>query len=203
MSLTFYYSPQSSATPVHWALEELGVPYEKVHVDVRAGAQNTPEFLALNPNAKVPVVVHDGVAIFESAAIQLYLGETFGVDKGLYPPPSPARGEIMKWIVWTNVTLGDALWTFGRNQGTWTPADEQNEKARERARGEVQRLLGMLDKHMEGREYLAQERFSIGDVHLVSWLDYVTMMGFSLAAFPNLKAWAARCTARPAHGRGS
>ncbi|HNN94371.1 MAG TPA: glutathione S-transferase, partial [Pseudomonadota bacterium] len=104
MSLTFYYSPQSSASPVHWTLEELGIPYEKVVVDIRKGENKTPEYLKINPNGVVPALVHDGVAIFESAAIQIYLGETFGVEKGLYPPPGPARGEVMKWIVWTNVT---------------------------------------------------------------------------------------------------
>ena len=83
MSLTFYYSPHSSASPVHWTLNELGIPYEKVLIDIKAGDNKKPEFLKLNPNGKVPLIVHDGVAIFESAAIQIYLGETFGVEKGL------------------------------------------------------------------------------------------------------------------------
>lgn len=57
----------------------------------------------------VPVLVHDGTVIFESAAIQIYLGETFGADKGLYPNPGPRRGEALKWLVWTNVSLGEAM----------------------------------------------------------------------------------------------
>jgi len=100
MSLTFYYSPQSSATPVHWTLEELGIPYEKVPIDLKTEQNKQPAFLKLNPNGKVPLIVHDGVPIFESAAIQIYLGETFGVDKGLFPAAGPRRGEAMKWIVW-------------------------------------------------------------------------------------------------------
>src|SRR5262245_46499620 len=106
MSLVFYYSPMSSASTTHWVLEELGVPYEKVKIDLQAGAQKAPDFLKLNPNGKVPVVVHDGVAIFESAALTIYLGEAFGVDKGLFPAPGPERGAAMKWIVWCNVSLG-------------------------------------------------------------------------------------------------
>src|SRR6185295_8421062 len=83
MDLTFYYSPMSTATVTHVVLEELGVPYKKINVDIRKGEARTPEFLRINPNAKVPVVTHNGTPIWESAAITMYLGETFGVDKGL------------------------------------------------------------------------------------------------------------------------
>ena len=61
MSLTFYYSPQSSASPVHWTLEELGIPYEKVKIDLKENQQKKPEYLKLNPNGRVPLLVHDGV----------------------------------------------------------------------------------------------------------------------------------------------
>ena len=91
MSLTFYYTPMSSATRVHWALEELGVPYEKVKMDLAAGDQRKPEYLALNPNGKVPLLVGDGTPIFESLAILLHLGETYGVEKGLFPAPGLER----------------------------------------------------------------------------------------------------------------
>ena len=201
MSLTFFHSPQSSASPVMWTLEELGVPCEKVVVDLRAGQQRQPEFLGLNPNGRVPLLVHDGVPIFESAAIQLYLGETFGVERGLYPPPGPRRGEVMKWVVWTNVTLGDALGRYGRNSGAWGPEDERNAKAGESARTEVLGLLGILEKTLEGRQYLVGETFSIADLHVSSWIDYVRMMGIEHTSFPNLSAWVTRCTSRPAYAK--
>src|ERR1700690_1566885 len=104
MSLVFYYSPMSSAVTVHWALEELGVPYEKVKIDLQARDQDKPAFLALNPNAKVPLLVHDGTPIFESVAIILHLGETFGEGKKLFPAPGLRRAEAFKWLVWTNVS---------------------------------------------------------------------------------------------------
>src|SRR6185295_656649 len=144
MSLTFYYSPQSSASPVHFTLEELGIPYEKVKIDLQTQEHKKPEFLKLNPNGRVPLLVHDGVAIFESAAIQMYLGELFGVDKGLYPKPGPQRGEAMKWIVWTNVTLGEALGRFARNM-VWGPEEERNAKAGEAGRKDVESLLKLVD----------------------------------------------------------
>jgi glutathione S-transferase len=198
MSLTFYYSPQSSASPVHWTLQELGIPYEKVRIDLKAGEQKKPEFLKLNPNGRVPLLVHDGVPIFESVAIQLYLGELFGVAKGLYPPPGPQRGEVMKWIAWTNVTLGDALSRFGRNLGQWAPEDERNAKAGASAKAEVEALLRILEEALDGKEYLVGNSFTLADLHLSSWMEYVRMMGFDLAGYPKIGAWTARCTARPA-----
>lgn len=199
MSLIFYYAPQSSASPIHWTLEELGAPYEKVAIDLKAQQQKSAEFLKINPNGKVPVLVHDGAVIFESAAIQMYLGETFGVEKGLYPAPGVARGEAMKWIVWTNVTLGEALWRFGRNVGDWAPADERNEKAGQSAKADVEKLLLLVDQALVGKEYLVEGRFSLADLHLSSWMDYVRMMSFDLTPYPTLSAWVARCIARPAY----
>ena len=201
MSLTFYYSPQSSASPVHWALEELGIPYEKVVVDIRKGENKTPEYLKINPNGVVPALVHDGVAIFESAAIQIYLGETFGVEKGLYPPPGPARGEVMKWIVWTNVTLGDAMSRLGRNLGNWGPEDERNAKAGQTAKADLTRLLGIVEATLQGRSYLTGEGFTLADLHLASWMEYVAMVGMDTSGMANLSAWVKRCGARPAHER--
>src|SRR4051794_2962025 len=105
MSLKFYYSPMSSATRIHWALEELGVPYEKIKVDLAAGDQKKPEYLALNPNGKVPLVVDDGTVIFESLAILLHLGENYGVAKGLFPAGGKDRSEAFKWMSWASGTL--------------------------------------------------------------------------------------------------
>jgi glutathione S-transferase len=197
MSLTFYYAPQSSASPVHWSLEELGIPYEKVHINLKEGQQKQPAFLQINPNGRVPVLVHDGVPIFESAAIQIYLGETFGVEKGLFPPPGPRRGEAMKWIVWCNVTLGDAFGRYMRNTSPWTPEEQHNAKTAEVAKAETQDLLRILDNALVGKDYLLGT-FSIADIHLSSWIDYLRMCGFDLAPHKALSAWHARCHERPA-----
>lgn len=199
MSVTFYYSPQSSASPVHWTLEELGIPYEKVLIDFRAGDTKKPEFLKLNPNAKVPVLVHDGVAIFESAAIQIYLGETFGVSNGLYPAPGPQRGEVMKWIVWTNVTLGEALSRVGRNLGPWAPEEERNVKAGLRAKQDIAELLQILDAQLQGRHYVAGDSLTIADLHMSSWMEYVRMMQIDLTPYQNVQSWMTRCTSRPTY----
>src|SRR6185437_12360023 len=97
MSLVFYYSPFTSATTTHWALEELGIPYEKKKIDFKLDTKK-PDFLKMNPNGKVPLLVHDGTPIFESTAIIAYLGETFGVEKKLFPAPGPQRGQALMWM---------------------------------------------------------------------------------------------------------
>ncbi|MBA2540582.1 MAG: glutathione S-transferase, partial [Deltaproteobacteria bacterium] len=88
-TLTFYFAPMSTASITEGVLAELGVPCERVELDIQAGDTQQPTFLAINPNGRVPAIVHCGTAIWESAAITMYLGEVFGVSAGLYPELGP------------------------------------------------------------------------------------------------------------------
>ncbi len=198
MSLIFYYAPMSTATITQLVLEELGVPVETVKLDIKAGDTKKPDFKKLNPNAKVPVIVHDGTVIWESAAITLYLGETFGVDKGIFPAPGPKRGEAMKWCVWANVTLGDAFGRFARNTMAWVPADQQNAKAGEAAMGEVKECLRILDAHLDGKQYLVGD-YTLADTHVNSLVDWLRHSKVDMAAYPHMNAWSKRCCDRPAY----
>jgi glutathione S-transferase len=197
MSLVFYYAPMSSAVTAHWALEELGVPYEKVKIDLKARDQDRPAFLALNPNAKVPLLVHDGTPIFESAAIVLHLGETFGVEKKLFPPPGLRRAEAFKWIVWGNVSLGEAVSRHQHNTSARIPAERHNAKAAEAAAVDVEKHLAILDAALEGKTWLVGDSFSLVDLHLASWGAYTGMCGFDSKRWPRLDAWVKKCTSRP------
>ena len=122
MSITFYYAPATSATRVHWALEELGISYQKVRLDLAKGEQKSPEFLELNPNGKVPALVDDGTPMFESLAIIIHLGEKYGVAKSLWPAPGSAQSaEALMWAVWGTVTVTARSTTppgRGRRRGT-------------------------------------------------------------------------------------
>lgn len=200
MSLTFYYSPMSTAVLTNIVLEELGAPCEKINVDIRKGETHKPEFLRLNPNGKVPVVVHDGTPIWESAAITMYLGEVFGVDKGLYPAPGAKRGEAMKWITWANVTFGDAAARLMRNTADWVPAEQHNAKAAEAARTDLLGCLRILDEALAGKQFLVGG-YSLVDAHLNSLVDWLRYMNIDLSAYANVRAWSQRCAARPAYGR--
>jgi glutathione S-transferase len=201
MSLTFYYSPMSSATRIHWALEELGVPYEKVKVDLAAGEQRKPEYLALNPNGKVPMVVEDGLVLFESLAILIYLGEKYGVEKGLYPALGPERGETLKWMVWGQATLLDTAGRILRNTSERFPPEQRNARALDAARAEIVEQLGMLDRALEGKEYLVGKDFGFADLALVAYTPFLARIGVDMGPFKNIQAWMGRCMARPAMAR--
>lgn len=200
MSLIFYYSPMSTAVITNFVLEELGVPCEKIKLDLRKGEARTPEFLRLNPNGKVPLIVHDGTPIWESAAITMYLGEVFGVEKNLYPSPGPKRGEAMKWIVWTNVTFGDAVYHWLRNTSEWVPAEQHNAKAAEVGMANVQNCLRILNEALDGKQFLLGE-YTLTDTHINSFTDWLRFMKMDLSAYTHLSAWSQRCAARPAYAR--
>lgn len=199
MTITFYYKPMSSATRVHWALEELGVAYEGVKMALD-GDQRKPEFLALNPNGKVPLLVVDGLPIFESLAQLLYLGETYGVDKGLFPAPGLERADAFKWMCWVSVSVHDALVRIIKN-GERAPEDERNPKAREAAIREVGAYLRILDEHLEGRAFVLGEAFSLVDCAAAAFVPFAARLGVDIGPFANLQAWNARAMQRPALAR--
>lgn len=200
MSLVFYRSPMSTATVTEVVLAELDVPHEVVTLDIKKGDTKKPDFLKINPNGKVPVIVHDGVVIWESSAITMYLGELFGVDKGLYPAPGPARGEAMKWIAWSNVTLGDAVGRWTRNTMDWVPAEQRNAKAGEAAKVDMQNCLRIVDEALEGKEFLCGT-YTLADAHLNSFVDWLRYMRVDLSAYTRLEAWGKRCSARPGYAK--
>jgi len=200
MSLVFYYAPMSTASIITLVLEELGTPCEKVKLDIKKGETKKPEFLKLNPNGKVPVLVHDGSVIFESSAITMYLGETFGVDKKLYPGPGPKRGEAMKWIAWANVTLGEAVGRWARNTMEWAPAEHRNAAAGEAAKKDMQECLRIFDEALEGKSFLVGD-YTLADTHLCSFMDWLRYMNVDFAAYKRLNAWAERCRTRPAYAK--
>jgi glutathione S-transferase len=200
MSVTFFYSPQSSATRVHWALEELGIPYEKVKLDLRAGDQKKPDFLAINPNAKVPALVVDGTPMFESGAIQIYLGERYGVDKGLWPAANTAeRAQALTWLVWGQVALGGTLMRYFYNAGQWVAAELQNAKAAEAALKDFHDHLRILDARLNGREFVVGDRFNLADLDIASMLGWgIPTAKVDVSAYPNLQDWLGRMTSRSA-----
>ena len=201
MSITFYYTPHTSASRVHWVLEELGVPYDKVKLDLRAGDQHKPEFLAINPNGKVPALVVDGTPLFESLAIILYLGDRFGVDKGLWPRVgSSEHAEALSWSVWGSVTLGGTIFRIFFNTSEWFPADSRNAIQAEAATKEFEGALKVLDQRLQGREYLVGSGFTLVDAANAAALAWA--LGFiktDITAYPAVAAWIERCVSRPAN----
>jgi len=198
MSIVYYYAPMSTAVRTTWAVEELGVPCERRQVDIRGKETKTEAFLKLNPNGVVPLLVVDGTPIFESTAILLYLGETYGVDKGLYPPPGLKRAESLKWIIWANVGFFDPMSRWTRNAGGLGPPDQQNAKAAEAAKKDLDAAVKILDDALAGKSYLVDDKFSLADLAASSYFGWLGFLGYDWSSFKNVDAWSRACLGRPA-----
>ena len=194
MSVTFYYTPQSSADRVHGSLQALGIPYEEVRVDLRGGDQKKPEFLKLNPNGQVPTIVIDGTPVFESVAIQIALGERYGVEKGLWPAiDSPEHLTALSWLLWGQVNLTTAVFRYMQNTSDWFPKESHIPAHAEAAMTEIKSLLKILDARLTGREYLTGDRTTLADIDLGSVLGWGLMMAkVDLSTYPNVGAWLGR-----------
>ena len=195
MSITFYNCPQSNADRINTSLKALGIPYEEVRVDIRAGDQKKPEFLKLNPNGKVPTIVIDGTPMFESVAIQIALGERYGVEKGLWPAlNSPAHLTAITWLVWSQVNLGASAFRYIMNTSDYVPKEQHNAQAAAAALQDTKDLLRILDDHLEGREYVADTRVTLADLDMTSVLGWALfMIKLDMEQYRNVGAWMTRC----------
>lgn len=197
MSIVLYWHPMSSATPVACALAELAVPHERVKIDIRAGEQRRPGYLALNPNGKVPTLTVDGAPMFEALAIQLWLGEQFGVARGLWPAAgTPERLQAMSWCTWAYVTLGTLIVRL--QVSTQGDAALRHEAHAAAARDGLDQLLGLLDARLAGQPWMLGAAYSLADLVVASVVGYGSYMGAPVASHPHVQAWLAKVQARPA-----
>jgi glutathione S-transferase len=196
MSLVFYWHPMSSATPIACALAELGVAHDRVRIDIRSGEQRTPEYLAINPNGKVPCLVVDGTPIFEGLAIHLWLGERFGVARGLWPAAdTPGRLQAMSWCAWAYVTYMAAI---GRLRLATTEGPLRDAAQAAAAADDVTQLLDVLDAHLAGRGWMLDGQYSLVDLVVGQVVGYGTYVGAGVDNHPAIAAWLAQVQARPA-----
>jgi GST-like protein len=198
MNIVFYRAPQSSAVPVASVLTELQVPHERVNVDLKAGDQRKPAFLALNPNGKVPTLVVDGRPMFESLAIMQWLGDRFGVAKKLWPAAEdPARLDALSWSTWTYVTLGGAIQRFNISSSAMSPKELHYAPIAENAKTQIAELFGLLEARLAKQPFMLGESFSVLDLIVGSMVLWAGMCGLSTSAQPALSAWLEKCRARP------
>ena len=209
MSLTFYFAPMSTASITEAVLAELGIPFDLVKLNISVGETKKPEFLKINPNGRVPAIVHEGVAIWESSAITMYLGEVFGVDKKLYPALGPKRGEAMKWIAWSNVTLAEPASRLFASLPLEAQGDAETNSQEalvpemkssvimEKAKADLVDCLSILNEGLEGRSFLIGE-YSLADTHLQGIVGWIEALGIDLKSFPNVTEWLKHCYERPA-----
>lgn len=193
--IVLYWHPMSSATPIACALAELGVPHERVKIDITTGAQRRPDYLALNPNGKVPTLTVDGAPMFEALAIELWLGQTYGVKNGLWPAAgSAAQLQAMAWSTWAYVSYGAQLVRLQAAHDLGTPDDAHGSAARK----SVDELLGVLDARLSQQPWMLGEAYTLVDLIVASVVGYSSYIGAPVAAHPQTLAWLQKVQSRPA-----
>lgn len=179
------------------ALEELGLPYKAHAIDISKDEQFAPAFLKISPNNRIPAIVDNdnGRSLFESGAILLYLAEKTGK---LMPKDGEQRYRVMEWLMWQMGGIGPMLGQVHHfvkyNKGKAPYAEERYSK-------EAQRLYGVLDRRLEGREFVADD-YSIADISIWPWVSRFEWQEIDLSQFPNVKRWYTTIAARPAVQRG-
>jgi GSH-dependent disulfide-bond oxidoreductase len=196
--MKFYFNGSPNPTKVALFLEEAGLSYEPIPVDTRTGDQFKPEFLAVNPNGKVPAIVDGDTTVFDSNAILLYLAEKTG--KFLPEAGDKQRGEFFSWLMFVATGVGPFS---GQAVHFKHFAPEKVEYAHRRYQYEVERHYGVLDAHLANHRYMLGERYTIVDMALWGWARMVPFIlgDDAWRHFPNVKRLIDEIGARPAAAR--
>ena len=197
--IDLYYAPTPNGWKISIMLEELGVPYTVKPVNIRAGEQFKPEFLAISPNNRIPAIVDlappDGgepLSVFETGAILFYLANKFS---RFIPTEMRARIAVVQWVMWQMGGLGPML---GQHGHFALYAPEKIPYAIERYRDEAARLYHVLDTQLgKTGAYVAGADYSIADIACFPWTMTHKAQGFTLENYPNIKRWYAEVRARP------
>jgi GSH-dependent disulfide-bond oxidoreductase len=181
MKVYVWKTPNGYKVPI--MLEELGLEYELVPVDIQKGEQKTPEFLAMNPNHKIPVLVDGDLTIFESGAILIYLVEKSGKFQ---PKDLRNKYEVLEWLMFQMASVGPM---FGQANHFLKYAPEKIEYPTKRYVDESNRLLGVLETRLSQAPYLGGE-YGIADISTWPWVRAGQNAGFvDLSKYPNVKRW--------------
>lgn len=195
--IDLYYWPTPNGHKVSIMLEECALEYEMKPVNIGAGDQFDPAFLAISPNNRMPAIVdHDtGVSVFEGGAILVYLAEKAGK---LLPTDTPGRFDVLQWLFWQAGGLGPMA---GQLSHFVNYVQEEQPYARQRYGNEYDRLLAVMDVRLRDREFLAGD-YSIADIASFPWVIPYRRLGNNLDKFPNLRRWFDALKGRPAVQRG-
>lgn len=205
--LQLYSFPTPNGVKISIALEEMGIPYEAHLIKLTDEYVKSPEFLALSPNNKIPAIIDpngangEQIELFESGAILIYLAEKSGK---LLPAAGQARATVLQWLMFQMGGLGPMLGQLGFFY-KFAGAAMEDPTARDRYINEAKRLLAVLEAHLEGREWIADE-YSIADIAIAPWINSLEFYGAKdVVGYHDLKnvpAYVERFFARPAAARG-
>ncbi|HEY0839080.1 MAG TPA: glutathione S-transferase family protein [Vulgatibacter sp.] len=193
MSIVLYHHPYSRAANVVWMLEEVGAPYELRYVDIHAGAQKSPEILALNPMGKLPILTDGDALVTESAAIGLYLADRYAPGRLAPTPDDPRRGTYLRWSFFAPSVIEPGSmakaggWTFREGAAGW---------------GSYDAMIAAMKSALEGRSFILGDDFSMADVIFGGTVRYMLRFGM-LEPHSIFTAYAERLAERPALKRAN
>jgi len=192
--LRIYGIARTRAYRALWVAMELGLDYEHLPIEIGDAGARSPEFLAINPNGRLPVIVDDGFVLFESLAITLYLAKKHSLGK-LYPATLEGEARAWQWSFWAiaEVDRGVNIWSL---HAVRLPPQERNVALREEALKVIAAPFKVLDTALVKTPYLLGDDFTVADLNVAAVISRAVDM--DLSHVPNLKAWLTRCLDRPA-----
>lgn len=194
--IKIYGSPLSSAGRCYWMMEELGLPYENIPLNMREKQHKSPEYLKINPNGKIPAIIDGDFILWESMAITNYLAKKH--NSTLAPQNLQEEAMTMQWSFWALVDLQKPAidWLI---QEKFVPAEHRNPAIIENAKKALPQYLTTLEAGLNGKDFLAASRFTVADLNVASVVDVLMGLKFDLSAYPNVTKWFGRCTDRAAY----
>jgi glutathione S-transferase len=194
MEMKLYEFGPTRSIRVRWTLQELGVDFEPVRVNLITGEHQRPEFLKINPAGKIPVLVDGDLVLTESVAIVLYLAEKYP-NKGLLPTGVVQRAQVNRWLLFAATELEQPLWRISRHTALY-PEDERLPGEVILASRDFKEMVTVVEKHMQGREFVAGDSVTVADFVLAYTLDWGNEDKL-LGECPQLLAYMKRMYARP------
>ncbi len=197
--LKIYGTAFSRASRALWAARETGVDFDLVQVDPHDGSTKRPEFLAINPNGRIPAIDDDGTRLFESFAIVLYLAKKYGSggEGPIYPSSVEDEGRVWQWSFWAVNEIDPHMNTVLMER-VFKPEAARDAAAADQAAERLKTPLAVLDGVLSGRRWLVGDRFTAADLNVAASIGAGAMAKFDFSGFPRLAEWLARCNGRPA-----
>ena len=196
--LTIYGSPRTSAGRCFWCLEEVGTPYQHKTINFKEEEHKSAEFLAINPNGKIPALVDGDFTLWESVAINFYLADKYKPE--LLSDKPEERGLISQWSLWSMVDLQVPMIDIFI-QKVFVPDERRDQSVIDKALKKLPDLLGTLERGLEDRKYLLGDRFSLADLNVASVAMICEGINYDLKDYPAIKSWLGHVTERPAYQR--
>jgi glutathione S-transferase len=196
MALKIYGIPRSRAFRILWMAKELGIEYENIPIDMGKGETRTPDYLEINPNGHIPAIDDDGLVLWESMAINLYLAKKYSPN-ALYPARLEDEARAWQWSFWGMTEVERPVLTAMFHRAL-LPEDKRDPALADQCERDLAAPLQVLDGAVANQPYLLGEHFTVADLNVASILSWARPARIDFGPFPKAADWSKRCSERPA-----